>query len=154
MVRPANLSSRSRACGRVSGKAVLQASVLMDDGSKHPNWPVRTKQRACARLPRRDLSVAGRIIWRGPRAYRLEGLSLRGQTPTGRGIVDFVAHAKKLSIEIDGEQHFAPGQMQRDERREPLLAANPFRVLRFNNNDVIADRTGALEAILSALARG
>jgi very-short-patch-repair endonuclease len=68
--------------------------------------------------------------------------------------VDVIAHAKKLSIEIEGEQHFAPGQMQRDERREPLLAANPFRVLRFNNNDVIADRTGALEAILSALARG
>jgi very-short-patch-repair endonuclease len=125
----------------------------MDDGSKQSVWHVRPKQRARARSLRRDLTAAERIIWYGLRAHRLEGIGFRRQTPIGPYIVDFVSHAEKLIIEIDGGQHFERGQIQRDARRDAFLASKGYRVLRFNNNDVIANRTGVLEAIACALVR-
>ena len=124
----------------------------MDDGSKQPAWHVRPKQRARARSLRRDLNAAERIICCELRA--LEGIGFRRQTPIRRYIVDFVSHTEKLILEIDGGEHFEADPMQRDERRDAFLARKGYRVLRFNNNDVIANHTGVLEAIASACAHG
>jgi Protein of unknown function (DUF559) len=42
------------------------------------------------------------MIWSALRGHRTNGASFRRQTPIGPYIVDFVCHAARLVIEIDG----------------------------------------------------
>jgi len=100
---------------------------------------------------RQDLTRAERTIWYGLRAHRLDGVSFRRQTPIGPYIVDFVSHAAKLVIEIDGGQYFEEGHEARDKQRDAFLAAKGFRVLRFSNLDVMTNRAGVLETISTAV---
>src|SRR5262249_37113505 len=44
-------------------------------------------------------------------------------------------------------------QEQRDARRDAYLAGKGFRVLRFNNHDVMINRQGVLETIAAAIER-
>jgi very-short-patch-repair endonuclease len=91
------------------------------------------------------------MIWSALRGHRTNGASFRRQTPIGPYIVDFVCHAARLVIEIDGGQHFESKQEQRDARRDTYLAGKGFRVLRFNNHDVTTNRQGVLETIAAAI---
>ena len=123
-----------------------------EGASSHPpEWRVKPKMRVRARALRQDLTKAERTIWYGLRAHRLDGASFRRQTPIGPYIVDFVSHAAKLVIEIDGGQHFEEGHEARDKRRDAFLAAKGFRVLRFSNHDVMTNRAGVLETIATAV---
>ena len=117
-----------------------------------PAWQVSSKQRTRARALRRALTDAERIIWNAIRAHRLCGANFRRQTPIGPFIVDFVCHAAGLIIEIDGGQHFEPEYMKRDARRDAFLASKGYRMLRFNNHDVMTNRQGVLETIAAAIA--
>jgi very-short-patch-repair endonuclease len=107
--------------------------------------------RARARALRRELTKAERIVWYGIRGYRLYGVSFRRQAPIGPYVVDFVSHSRRLVIEIDGGQHYEATQMNRDKRREAFLVAKGYRVLRFNNNDVMSNRYGVLTLIAEVL---
>ncbi len=104
-----------------------------------------------ARVLRQDLTKAERIVWYGLRAHRLEGAGFRRQTPIGPYIADFLSHTAKLVIEIDGGQHFNDAHEARDKRRDAFFTAKGFRVLRFNNHDVMTNRAGVLETIAAAV---
>ena len=119
--------------------------------SKTPAWRTSTKLRVRSRSLRRSLTDAERVIWYGVRAHRLNGASFRRQAPIGPFIVDFVCRDARLIIEIDGAQHFEAEHEKRDARRDEYLRAKGYRVLRFNNHDVMTNRQGALEAISTAL---
>jgi len=123
----------------------------MDHASEKPTWQVSTKLRVRSRSLRRNLTDAERIIWYAVRAHRLNGARFRRQTPIGPFIVDFVCHDARLIIGIDGAQHFEAEHERRDARRDAFLAAKGYRVLRFNNHDVMTNRQGVLEAINAAL---
>jgi len=97
-----------------------------------------------------NLTDAERIIWYGVRAHRLNGVGFRRQAPIGPYIVDFVSHAAKLIVEIDGGQRFENEQEKRDARRTRFLEAKGYRVLRFSNLDVTRNRNGVLERIAEA----
>ena len=114
-------------------------------------WGVSQRMRSNARALRKDMTLAERIIWRAVRAHRLNGAGFRRQTPIGPFIVDFVSHAAMLIIEIDGGQHFEDSHERRDAARDAYLRARGFRVLRFNNHDVMTNREGVLTTIASAL---
>jgi very-short-patch-repair endonuclease len=118
---------------------------------KPAQWRGQPRMRTRARALRQNLTKAERIIWYGLRAHRLEGAGFRRQTPIGPYIVDFVSHTAKLIIEIDGGQHFEGKQELRDRRRDAFLTGKGFRVLRFNNLDVMTNRTGVLEVIAAAV---
>jgi very-short-patch-repair endonuclease len=120
---------------------------------KAPAWHVTRKMRTRARNLRRDLTDAERLIWSSLRAHRLAGASFRRQTPVGPYIVDFLCHEAKLIVELDGGQHFEPVQKGRDSRRDLYLESKGFRVLRFNNHEVMTNREGVLEVIAAALQR-
>ncbi len=81
----------------------------------------------------------------------MHGGSFRRQTPIGPYIVDFVCHQANLVIEIDGGQHFEADQMKRDARRDAFLRSRGYRVLRFNNHDVMSNRQGVFETIAAAV---
>lgn len=76
------------------------------------------------------------------------GFKFRRQATIGSYIVDFVCLARKLVIELDGSQH---AESDRDARRDAWFRARGFEVLRFWNNEVLANRTGVSFAIASKL---
>ncbi|MBI3701361.1 MAG: endonuclease domain-containing protein [Afipia sp.] len=120
----------------------------MADEPKRPVWHVRMTTRGNARRLRRDSTDAERLMWKELRAHRLDGASFRRQTPIGPYIVDFVCHAARLIVEIDGGQHFEDAGLAADAQRDFYLRTQGFSVLRFSNADVLKNISGVLETIL------
>jgi very-short-patch-repair endonuclease len=77
------------------------------------------------------------------------GLKFKRQKPVGRYIVDFVCHAPRLVVEVDGGRH--ADQVKYDHRRDEWLRTQGFTVLRFWNNDVLTETEAVLEAIREAV---
>ncbi|MDQ2079386.1 endonuclease domain-containing protein [Xanthobacteraceae bacterium Astr-EGSB] len=123
----------------------------MGENADKPTWHVTTRARTRAKALRHELTDAERKLWTMLRAHRLHGASFRRQTPIGPYIADFVCHAAKLIIELDGGQHFESAHEARDARRTIFLASKGFRVLRFSNHDVLTNRQGVLETIAIAI---
>jgi very-short-patch-repair endonuclease len=119
---------------------------------KSPTWRVPSKLRSNARTLRKNSTDAVRILWSALRDHRLNGAGFRRQVPIEFYIADFVCHAAKLVIELDGGQHFSSHAEQADARRSTVIEAKGFHVLRFSNHDVMKNRTGVLETIAAAVA--
>ena len=105
-----------------------------------PRWQVTGRMRKHAWALRTDMMLAERIAWRAVRAHRLNGVGFRRQAPIGPYIVDFVSYAAMLVIEIDGGQHFEDSHERRDAIRDRYLKRLGFRVVRFNDYDVMTNR--------------
>ena len=110
-----------------------------------------SRLRSNARALRKNSTAAERILWSELRDHRLNGASFRRQVPVATYIADFVCHAAKLVIELDGGQHFSDAQEVADARRSAIIEAKGFRVLRFSNHDVMTNRVGVLETIATAI---
>jgi very-short-patch-repair endonuclease len=123
----------------------------MADKDQSPKWHVTERLRNNAKALRRDMTDAERIIWYNVRAHRFEGTGFRRQTPIGPYVVDFVCHAAKLIIEVDGGQHCEPRNIARDARRDSYFKVQGYRVLRFNNHEVMKNKAGVLETIAEAI---
>jgi very-short-patch-repair endonuclease len=65
--------------------------------------------------------------------------------------VDFVAFDRGIIIELDGGQHNEEVVLEKDERRSAWMEDRGYRLLRFWNNEVLANMEGLLETIRSAL---
>jgi very-short-patch-repair endonuclease len=122
------------------------------DETKSPTWKVPAKLRSNARELRKNSTDAERLLWSELRDHRLGNIGFRRQVPIGNYIADFVCHAAKLVIELDGGQHFSDQAEKVDATRSALIEAKGFRVLRFSNYDVMTNRTGVLETIATAVA--
>jgi very-short-patch-repair endonuclease len=88
-------------------------------------------------------------LWYRLRAHRFLGLGFRRQVPMGHYIVDFVCEQSSLIVELDGGQHAETHA--HDAERTRWLEERGYRVIRFWNNDVLANTEGVLEAIAAAL---
>ena len=119
---------------------------------KTPTWKVSSKLRSNARALRKNSTDVERILWAALRDHRLNGASFRRQVPIENCIADFVCHAAKLVIELDGGQHFSDQAEQKDAARSAAIEAQGFKVLRFSNHDVTTNRDGVLETITTAVA--
>ena len=62
-------------------------------------------------------------------------------------MADFACRSARFAIELDGGQHGA----ERDAARSAIIETCGYRVLRFWNNEVLADTNGVLEAIRQEL---
>ncbi|MBI4798080.1 MAG: endonuclease domain-containing protein [Desulfarculus sp.] len=102
-----------------------------------------------ARSLRKGQTDAEALLWRRLRARSLADYKFRRQYPVGPFIVDFVCLERTLVVEVDGGQHAV--NLQQDRAREEYLFSQGYRVLRFWNNEVLANIEGVLAAILSAL---
>lgn len=133
------------------GEGVSSMGLPMVD-PEHPDWKVPAKLRANARALRRNSTDAERILWSELRAGRLNGAGFRRQVPIDSYIADFICHAAKLVIELDGGQHFSDEGERADARRSAVIEAEGFMVLRFSNLDIMTNRVGVLETIAAAVA--
>ncbi len=103
--------------------------------------------RRYAKTMRSDPTVGERLLWHELRARRL-GVKFRRQVPVGPFIPDFVCHAKRLVVEVDGESH---DDSSKDRRRDRWFIARDWFVLRFSGDDVANDMDWVLDVILLAL---
>jgi very-short-patch-repair endonuclease len=104
---------------------------------------------ANARRLRRDQTLAEEKLWAIVRGRRLEGFKFRRQVPIDRYFVDFVCRDAKLVVELDGASH--EERALHDAARTEVLEHCGFRVLRFDNEVVLADPGSVAEAIGAAL---
>jgi len=103
-----------------------------------------------ARHLRRQATDAERRLWSALRDRRLSGYRFRRQFPIGPFIVDFACTRHQLIVEADGGQH---ADSETDRKRTAFLEAEGWRVLRFWNNDVLANTSGVVETILKELQK-
>jgi very-short-patch-repair endonuclease len=89
-------------------------------------------------------------LWSRLRRKQLRGFRFRRQHPIGRYVVDFFCPEAKLIVEVDGGQ---PSQSARDAVRTQWLQERDYRVLRFWDNDVLANTDGVVASILETLGR-
>ena len=87
------------------------------------------------------------LLWGVLRNRRLGGHKFRRQHSVGAFIVDFVCVEQKLVIELDGGYHDYVAE--EDLARQKSLERAGYRVLRFANEDVLAD----VEAVAIAIGR-
>ena len=106
-------------------------------------------QRPHARAMRKDPTEAEKKLWRHLRQrLNTSGTHFRRQVQIGPYIVDVVSHRLKLAIEVDGGQH---AESKRDLARTRIIEGEGYRVLRFWNNDVLANIDGVLDVIQNAI---
>lgn len=101
-----------------------------------------------ARQLRRPMTPAEAKLWRHLRGRRFEGLKFRRQYALEPFIVDFYCAAAAVIIEIDGDSHAV--QKEYDRERTAWLTARGYRVIRFQNRDVLHNIEGVLAKILEA----
>ncbi|TMJ20085.1 MAG: endonuclease domain-containing protein [Alphaproteobacteria bacterium] len=88
-------------------------------------------------------------LWTILRAKRLGAFKWRHQTVfDDRYIADFVCFEHRLIVEADGGQH---SESDRDLERDAWFMEQGFRVLRFWNNDILANSDGVAAAIMAVL---
>jgi very-short-patch-repair endonuclease len=113
-----------------------------------PKHRVPTERRENAQQLRRNSTDAEQKLWTLLRSRQLDHIKFRRQVPLGPWVVDFVSFAHRLIIEADGGQH---AESERDQRRDADLKQRGFHVLRFWNNDILANPDGVLERIVETL---
>jgi len=106
---------------------------------------MKNKLTEFAKNLRKNSTQSERLLWKHLRDRQLEGLKFRRQQPSGKYIADFVCFEKRVIIEADGGHHAS--QPEKDFERTNWLDKQNFKMLRFWNNEVLANINGVLEEI-------
>ena len=88
---------------------------------------------------RNNSTSAESVLWNQLKSKNLEGRKFRRQQSIGNYIVDFYCPSEKLIVELDGDPHGDPIQIQKDISRDKYLGALGFTVLRFENRFVFQE---------------
>lgn len=97
-------------------------------------------------------------LWGHENVFNQPGLrdaqcQVRIQTPGGVMYVDRYYQAEMVAVEMDGAAyHGAPGQRERDIRRDAMLAALGIQTIRFSHPRLFNDAGGAAAELLHVLA--
>jgi very-short-patch-repair endonuclease len=93
-------------------------------------------------------------LWRYLRLGQ-PGAHFRRQHAVGPYVLDFFCARQKLVIEVDGDSHGDPRQIEADAKRTRWLREQKdYRVLRFCNAEVLNNIEGVLIRIAEALGGG
>ena len=103
---------------------------------------------ARAHVMRQAPSEPERVLWQALRAGRL-GTPFRRQVVVADYVVDFLAPAAGLVVEVDGTQHRL--RSGADRRRDARLAQLGLRVLRLEARLVLARLADAIALVVAAL---
>ena len=146
----------------VRGLVVSGAREVVASYSPSPLWgegrvrggqttsAVCESPRDYARGLRRRQTDAERRLWARLRDRRLMGAKFARQVPIGAYVVDFCCRELKVIVELDGGQHAV--QARSDTERTVFLEALGYLMLRFWNNDALANTDGVLQRIARTLA--
>ena len=103
-----------------------------------------------ARSMRQDPTTSERLLWAELSGGKL-GVWFRRQVVVGSSIVDFMAPARKLVVEVDGGYHGDARRQRADARRDKRLERAGYRVLRLPAELVLSNLPKAVRLIAAAL---
>jgi imidazole glycerol-phosphate synthase subunit HisF len=101
---------------------------------------------AKAKELRNTMTEAEIVLWN----YLKEGVNgvkFRRQHALGIYIADFYCHKAKLVIEVDGSIHQVEEVKKQDEQKQKDLEQSGYKVIRFTNNEVMANAADVLNKI-------
>lgn len=78
-------------------------------------------------------------IWARLRGGTVDGWKIRRQHPVGSYVVDFACMPLRLVIEIDGGVHGRDDVVLRDHLRQQAMEALGWTVVRFTNDQALAE---------------
>jgi very-short-patch-repair endonuclease len=99
---------------------------------------------------RQEPTSSERLLWAELSGGNL-GVWFRRQVVVGASIVDFMAPARKLVVEVDGGYHADARRRRADARRDKRLERAGYRVLRLPGELVISNLPQAVEQVRAAL---
>lgn len=100
---------------------------------------------------RNNSTNAERRLWQKLKRRQIAGVKFRRQQPINPYVVDFVCLERRVIVEVDGGQHSE--QLHHDDQRSQWLEARGYRVLRFWNNDVLANTEVVAQAVFGAVEK-
>jgi leucyl-tRNA synthetase len=95
-------------------------------------------------------TTSERLLWTELSRGKL-GVWFRRQVVVGASIVDFMAPARKLVVEVDGGYHGDVRRQRADARRDKRLERAGYRVLRLPAQLVLSDLPQAVQQVRNAL---
>ncbi len=114
--------------------------------------PLHPRQRGHARALRGNATDAERALWQRIRGQRL-GVRFRRQRVVEPFILDFYCVELKLAVELDGGQHNDEDGRSDDAARTKFLEVSGIAVVRYWNNDVLANIDSVLMYLCSEIER-
>ena len=100
-----------------------------------------------AKMLRKNMTEQEKVLWNILRNNQFYGLKFRRQVPIGNYVADFVCEIHNVIIELDGGQHNASENIEKDKLRTEFLENKGYKVLRFWNNEVDNNLDGVCEVI-------
>jgi len=94
---------------------------------------------------RSNSTEAEERLWERLRSCKLNNLKFRRQHPVDWYIADFVCLKRKVVIEIDGKYHDFRKKL--DQHKDQFLIDKGYKVLRFNNEEIMLNVEGVLSII-------
>ena len=107
-----------------------------------------------AKKLRDNATEAEEKLWLAVKNYQIEGFKFRRQHPLSFYVADFYCHALKLVIEIDGGYHLTAEQQLLDEERTKNIEFQGLKVIRFTNEEVLAQLPEVIDKIKAFIAAG
>lgn len=99
---------------------------------------------AHAKANRRQPTEPEKRLWAALKSNQLNGIPFTRQVVGAGFILDFAARRERIGIEIDGHTHVDPVA---EANRTAAVEAAGYRLLRFQNRDVMQNLPGVLAAI-------
>jgi very-short-patch-repair endonuclease len=106
-----------------------------------------------ARWLRTNLTDAEQRLWSRLRRKQILGIQFYRQKPLGNYIVDFYAPSVQLVVKVDGFHHFDGIQAKHDKQRNEYLERLRFKVLRFDDRQVLMQTDAGVEEIFQSSIR-
>jgi len=100
-----------------------------------------------ARLHRNNMTQAEAILWKRLKGNQLMGYDFHRQKPIDHFIADFYCYALRLIIEVDRYSHQFEEVAIKDRIKEEKLTNLGFTILRFQDQEITNNLTGALQVI-------
>ena len=100
---------------------------------------------------RQNLTPAEAYLWNLLKARKFKNTRFTKQHSIGNYIVDFYCAEHKLIIELDGEVHNNPLQIEKDKERTNYLERLNFTVIRFENKMIFDNLASVFMEIESHL---
>jgi very-short-patch-repair endonuclease len=106
---------------------------------------------ARARDLRRTMTDAERTLWERLRQLPSGMSHFRRQDAIGPYFAGFACRARRIVIDVAGDQRGPVGTFRKDEPRAKKLEVRGYRVLRFGHSDVLSNIDGVMQTIRASL---
>jgi len=118
---------------------------MMEKANKQNNYLYNSNLRDKARYLRKNMTKAEASLWKyALKSKKMVGYKFSRQRPVLNYIVDFMCKDLMIVIEIDGYCHNFEDVVEKDETKQNNLESVGFKVLRYNDEDVLENMENVL----------